>query len=131
MALLLSAGAVFLTLGVGLVGWRTHLLGFHQPGQSAASQRSFRLPFSLPCAVESNDADVFYSALRQSDEKTVVAMLSAHRMLMISKETPISIMPLRQVAAVSTRAKDAASDGNLCYVPSNIVATIESKADRN
>jgi len=101
----------------------------HHPraGVSAdASPQFTRLPFALPCSVNTADASRFYAALRRGDRAEVTKMLAADRVQMIRKDTPLSINPGSLFATVLI--EDGKQAQTSCFIPGDVVPSIELKA---
>lgn len=111
-------------LCAGICGTGFWLAKRRSVSAAGATIGSVRLPFALPCAIASGDAQPFYAALRRSDRKAVIQMLADKRIRILRKDTPFSITPFSKVAAVAVR-RDSRP---VCYIPLDIVASLDSKA---
>lgn len=85
-----------------------------------------RLPFALPCSMNTADVTLFYAALRRGDRAAVVGMFQANRIQMIRKDTPLSISPGSLFAMVTT--EDTKQLSTSCFIPTDVVPAIERKA---
>lgn len=118
LGLLLIAAMLFVSLRpAGSLDSLTEKAGGVPPGW-------MRLSFNLPCAVRSGDAASFYTALRSRDRSTLSTFLAQRKILMLQEGTAFRIVPASPIAKVSygdLRSPDT------CYIPSDLVATIERK----
>jgi hypothetical protein len=122
--LLTSAVALIAAAAGSLVLYRHH---HPRAGVSAdASPQFTRLPFALPCSVNTADASRFYAALRRGDRAEVTKMLAADRVQMIRKDTPLSINPGSLFATVLI--EDGKQAQTSCFIPGDVVPSIELKA---
>jgi|SRR5579875_131372 hypothetical protein len=123
----IAAVAVMILALVG-IGWGILKKRSKAADGSANSGQLIRLHFALPCALQSGDADAFYSALRRSDRRGAEQMLAAKQVVMLRPDTEFSLMPIKDTAVVLVNGNDRA--GSVCYVPLNIVSTLEKRAYR-
>jgi hypothetical protein len=123
--LLLLTPAVALIAAAGVFLFYRH---YHQhAGVSAEASPQFtRLPFALPCSMNTADASLFYAALRRGDRAEVTKILAADRIQMIRRDTPLSIYPGSLFATVLI--EDGKQAPTSCFIPGDVVSAIERKA---
>jgi hypothetical protein len=124
--LLLLTAAVVLTAaaaGVFLLSRHHHP---RAPVSADATPQFTRLPFALPCSMNTADVSLFYAALRRGDRAEVTKMFAADRIQMIRKDTPLSISPGSLFAMVTT--EDPKQVSISCFIPGDTVSAIERKA---
>jgi hypothetical protein len=123
--LLLTTAITLMAVAAGVFLFYRH---YHlRVGVSAkASAQVTRLPFALPCSMNTADVSLFYAALRRGDRAQVVKMFAANRVQMIRKDTPLSISPGSLFAMVTTEDNKQLSTS--CFIPSDVVPAIERKA---
>ncbi|HUH61477.1 MAG TPA: hypothetical protein VLZ50_00715 [Terracidiphilus sp.] len=96
-------------------------------GDSAAASHQFtRLPFALPCSMNTADVSQFYAALRRRDRAQVTRMFAADTIHMIPKDTPLSIVAGSPFAMITTEDKKQATTS--CFIPGDVLPAIERKA---
>jgi len=123
--LLLTAAVALIAAGAGVFLLYRH---YHPRADvSAETTPQFtRLPFALPCSVNTADVSLFYGALRRGDRAEVTKMFAADRIQMIRKDTPLSIYPGSLFATVLV--EDGKQAPTSCFIPGDIVSAIERKA---
>jgi hypothetical protein len=123
--LLLTLAVVLMAAAAGVFLSYRH---YHRrAGVSAVATPQFtRLPFELPCSMNTDDAGQFYAALRRGDRAAVTKMFAADKVRMIRKGTPLSIYPGGLFATVLI--EDGKPQPTSCFIPGDTVSAIERKA---
>jgi hypothetical protein len=124
LLLLVPAVGLIASAAGAFVLYRHHHPHLGVPAE--ASSQFTRLPFALPCSSNTADASLFYAALRRGDRAEVTKMLAADRIQMIRKDTPLFINPGSVFASVLV--EDGKQAPTSCFIPGDIVSSIERKA---
>jgi hypothetical protein len=123
--LLLTSAVVLIAAAAGVfLLYRHHHA--HARVSADATLQFTRLPFALPCSMNTADVSLFYAALRRGDRAEVTKMFAADRIQMIRKDTPLSISPGELFAMVTT--EDNKQPPTSCFIPGDVVPAIERKA---
>jgi hypothetical protein len=80
------------------------------------------LPFTVPCAVSSEDATTVYVALQHRDRRALAQLFAEKRMISMQRGLPVRLSLFGNVAMLA--GKSGSSDAEVCFVPSDIVAVI-------
>jgi hypothetical protein len=122
--LLLTTALALIAAAAGVFLYRHH---HRRADVSAPAAAQFtRLPFALPCSTNTADVSLFYAAMRRGDRAEVTKMFAADRILMIRKNTPLSISPGSLFATVLV--EDGKPQPTSCFIPGDVVSAIERKA---
>jgi hypothetical protein len=116
----LLSGAALLAV-IALAAWRFYA-HFHRAAERSASPVTLTLPFTIPCAVVSNDAVPVYAALRKRDRRQLSQLFEDKRMVSVKKGVPVRMFPFGDTTMVTT-ANGSHPEAS-CFVPSNIVPVI-------
>ena len=81
-----------------------------------------QLPFTVPCAVSSEDASIVYTAIRARDRGTLARLFAEKRMISARRGVPVKISFFGNVAMLAS--KNDSSGEDVCFIPSGIVAVI-------
>lgn len=82
-----------------------------------------QLPFTVPCAVSSEDAPTVYTALRARDQRTLAELFTEQRMISARRGLSVRVSMFGNVAMLAS--KTGSSEEEVCFVPSEIVAVIQ------
>ncbi len=123
--LLLTPAVALIAAAAGVFLLHRHLHARDGVPAKATTQLT-RLPFALPCSVNTADASLFYAALRRGDRAEVTKMFAADKIQLIRKDTPLSISPGSLFAMVTTEDDKQAPIS--CFIPGDVVPAIERKA---
>lgn len=126
--ILVSVAGLLASALFGLLWWRYPLTA-NDAGAAALAPRKLRLPFTLPCAVYSADADPVYAAIRGRDRALLMNMVSQKRVMIVKRGTSVALIPFNDTAVVSIDGVGV-SEGRSCYVPSDIIPVIERRIPR-
>jgi hypothetical protein len=122
--LLLTPAVVLIAAAAGVFLLYRH---YHPDARASdATPQLTRLPFALPCSMNTADVSLFYAALRRGDRAEVTRMFEADKIHMIRKDTPLSISQGSLFAMVTI--EDDKQPPTSCFIPGDVVASIERKA---
>ena len=82
------------------------------------------LPFTIPCALSSGDAEPIFGALKNHNRTALETFSLQRRMLAVEKGSSVIMWNFADIAAV--KVKGGPQSGAVCFVPSWIVGSIRA-----
>ena len=96
---------------------------------NSAGTLDLSLPFTIPCATSSGDAEPVYLALRGRDRKALRQLFSEKRMLALEKGASVRLS--RFGGVVGVKVERGANAGAICFVPLDVVPVIHKNVEQS
>jgi len=90
---------------------------------SAGSSTTIKLPFTIPCAIDSGDAGPVYHALRARNREVLRAMSANKKFVAVQKGISVRIINFGALSMIIVDGRPPHRPG-VCFVPAYVVQVI-------
>lgn len=95
--------------------------------RSVGSPAILKLPFTIPCAVDSHDTAPVYAAFRTRDRELLGKLFADKRFVAVPKGLAVRISSFGAISMVSIEVRSGRRPG-VCFVPTYVIAAIRQHA---